>query len=591
MYEKVSPKHPDKLADRIAGALVDYAYSVEENPRVAAEVLIGHGKCHIINETSVSVPIDVVEGIVERIAGDLEVDYAEYPQDKHLSDNQDGHLRCGDNGVFMGAPITDEQFKLAELAYDLYQKYDSDGKYIIVEDGVNEKLIICQSNADWKEIKKKFPDAVVNPLGDWTGGTDVDSGATNRKLGSDMGDGVTGGGMCMSGDSEYIGEDLKWHRIDQYDGGKIGQWNNGVLEFVEPIAYYKNENEEMYHIYNDTKLSMCLTLNHEVVLITSKGNFIKKPLFSIIENIKCDYGSAGSIPHSFTYKNNCQCSKFKTDDEYRLQVAFCADGTILNYGNKWSGRIRVKKDYKKKRLRDILKNMKYLETYDGEYSIFWCDPIVNSKSLYECFHDEDFDILYDELFKWDGSEKNGLFRTTKIEDAEFAQFVLSSKGVVTGINIADRLGEEKSGYTVKCIEYIVHQYKSSYSHLRNSKGNKIIVDELPKQNSYCFTVPSHNLLVRHNNRIFITGNCGKDLSKADVSVNIFCFLAAQQFGKRVKMSCAIGDDNVDGVPFVEIVKVARDYIRLIGGFEKFAEWGLIRPGKEDMKIETDKQMD
>lgn len=35
----------------------------------------------------------------------------------------------------------------------------------------------------------------INPLGDWTGGTDVDSGATNRKLGSDMGRAVTGGGL------------------------------------------------------------------------------------------------------------------------------------------------------------------------------------------------------------------------------------------------------------------------------------------------------------------------------------------------------------------------------------------------------------
>ena len=36
---------------------------------------------------------------------------------------------------------------------------------------------------------------LVNPLGEWTGGPNTDSGATNRKLGSDMGDGVTGGGL------------------------------------------------------------------------------------------------------------------------------------------------------------------------------------------------------------------------------------------------------------------------------------------------------------------------------------------------------------------------------------------------------------
>jgi S-adenosylmethionine synthetase len=38
-------------------------------------------------------------------------------------------------------------------------------------------------------------EVVINPLGDWTGGTDVDAGATNRKLGSDMGTGISGGGL------------------------------------------------------------------------------------------------------------------------------------------------------------------------------------------------------------------------------------------------------------------------------------------------------------------------------------------------------------------------------------------------------------
>ena len=52
MFEKVNPAHPDKIADRIAGALVDLAYKSERNPRIAVEVLIGHGVCHVIAETS-----------------------------------------------------------------------------------------------------------------------------------------------------------------------------------------------------------------------------------------------------------------------------------------------------------------------------------------------------------------------------------------------------------------------------------------------------------------------------------------------------------------------------------------------------------
>lgn len=83
--------------------------------------------------------------------------------------------------------------------YDEYGKKEKmpnilqigDGKYILDKD----KLIICQSNARNKELKELFPKAIINPLGEWTGGTDVDTGATNRKLGSDMGEAVTGGGL------------------------------------------------------------------------------------------------------------------------------------------------------------------------------------------------------------------------------------------------------------------------------------------------------------------------------------------------------------------------------------------------------------
>lgn len=67
---------------------------------------------------------------------------------------------------------------------------------------------------------------------------------------------------------------------------------------------------------------------------------------------------------------------------------------------------------------------------------------------------------------------------------------------------------------------------------------------------------------------------GKDLSKADVSVNIYAHLKAQQLQQPVELCCAIGDEEVDGKPYSEIVEIARKYIKEQGGFEKFAEWGL-----------------
>ena len=191
MFEKVNPAHPDKCADRIAGAIVDLAYKKDENPKIAVEVLIGHGECHIIAETSVHIDFCDVEKLVRRIAGDMAIDYTEVPQDFHLAKNQSEKIRCGDNGIFKGEPVTNEQAVLTLVAQDIYAEYQTDGKYIL--DG--DKLIICQSCAKTEDLKKKYQNAIINPLGDWTGGTNVDTGATNRKLGSDMGDSVTGGGL------------------------------------------------------------------------------------------------------------------------------------------------------------------------------------------------------------------------------------------------------------------------------------------------------------------------------------------------------------------------------------------------------------
>ena len=191
MFEKVNPSHPDKLADRIAGALVDYAYAIEHDPRIAVEVLIGHGICHIIAETSVELNKADVTAAVHRIAGNLAVDYVEVPQDGHLANNQADGIRCGDNGIFKGLPVTEEQKRLSQIARDIFKAYPHDGKYIL--DG--DRLILCQSNAPTDALRTLYPSAEVNPLGDWTGGTDVDTGATNRKLGSDMADSVTGGGL------------------------------------------------------------------------------------------------------------------------------------------------------------------------------------------------------------------------------------------------------------------------------------------------------------------------------------------------------------------------------------------------------------
>lgn len=229
MIEKVNPSHPDKVADRIAGAIVDLAYEKQENPKIAVEVLIGHGNCHIIAETSVHIANEQVMAIVDRIMGDgmTLVDYAEVPQDARLAENQSKEIRCGDNGIFKGVPTSREESTLSDVVRKLYAKWPTDGKFIY--DEATRTFISCQSNAKSDKIAREvacelngLDRNIVNPLGDWTGGTNVDTGATNRKLGSDMGRAVTGGGLHGKDLSKAdVAVNIACHLMAQNEGLEI----------------------------------------------------------------------------------------------------------------------------------------------------------------------------------------------------------------------------------------------------------------------------------------------------------------------------------------------------------------------------------
>lgn len=199
MFEKVNPSHPDKLADRIGGAIVDLGYRMQDRPKIAGECLIGHGNCHIIIETSVKYDENDIRQIVNRIAdSEVKLDLKIVPQDIHLATNQDVEIRCGDNGIFKACAISDEEKKLSDIVRKLYGENSKDGKFIYDES--DDTFVACQSNICTQKLKEKlsiygFKKLIVNPIGDWTGGINVDTGATNRKLGSDMGRAVTGGGL------------------------------------------------------------------------------------------------------------------------------------------------------------------------------------------------------------------------------------------------------------------------------------------------------------------------------------------------------------------------------------------------------------
>lgn len=255
MIEKVNPSHPDKVADRIAGALVDLAYAKNARPKIAVEVLIGHGKCHIICETSEHFTMSEVTFKVLPIAGAVDIDYVEVPQDAHLAANQEEEARCGDNGIFKGVPVSREESTLSEVVRKLYAKWPTDGKFIY--DEATRTFISCQSNAKSDEIAREvaceltgLDRNIVNPLGEWSGGTDVDTGATNRKLGSDMGRAVTGGGLHGKDLSKAdVAVNIVCHILAQKNDAEITALcaiGDGTVEFRS-----SNSDESLVWPYSD----------------------------------------------------------------------------------------------------------------------------------------------------------------------------------------------------------------------------------------------------------------------------------------------------------------------------------------------------
>jgi exodeoxyribonuclease V alpha subunit len=128
------------------------------------------------------------------------------------------------------------------------------------------------------------------------------------------------------------------------------------------------------------------------------------------------------------------------------------------------------------------------------------------------------------VLHWDGSiNSNGRrsFSTTIKESADFVQFAFSACGYRSTISVNDRVGlkykTNNKEYIRKSIEYtvVITQNLDSYTSIISKKAeNKNIMQKYKTKDGYkyCFTVESGMLILRRDNRIFITGNSGKSFS-------------------------------------------------------------------------------
>ncbi len=215
--ECVSPKHPDKMCDRISDAILDAYLSQDPKSRVAIETVGSHGKVWVTGEvTTLATGIDVC-GIVSKIAGDdLDISVHVVEQSREIAQGVDVG-GAGDQGIMTGYATRETptfmptEYELARnLCQKVYEKFPYDGKTQVTvdEDGTIFSVVTSFQKAPKAEllalVQSIIPNAKeyhVNPAGDWNqGGFDADAGLTGRKIIIDnYGPEVAVGGGAFSG--------------------------------------------------------------------------------------------------------------------------------------------------------------------------------------------------------------------------------------------------------------------------------------------------------------------------------------------------------------------------------------------------------
>ncbi len=218
--ESVSPKHPDKLCDRISDAILDAALRQDPYARAGIETMGGHGHVMLTGELTMNGELDF-ESIVRRFVGpDASVTVHIAQQSREIAQGVDTG-GAGDQGIMVGyatsatpALIPLEVWLARELNRELYKRWPHDGKTQITTDkGLITAVVASFQHAPGAELKaavqewlkdKDVADNVAihaNPAGDWKqGGFDADAGLTGRKLAVDnYGPHIPIGGGAFSG--------------------------------------------------------------------------------------------------------------------------------------------------------------------------------------------------------------------------------------------------------------------------------------------------------------------------------------------------------------------------------------------------------
>ena len=356
---------------------------------------------------------------------------------------------------------------------------------------------------------------------------------------------ITGSAGSVDCDTEYF-NGVEWVKISNYkESDKVLQYNkNGNSELVNPLKYHKYPADYLWH-FETRGIDQCLCDEHTIIYKNYKNNIIKTNMSDMIEkHNKKKNGFNGKFITTFNYSGN---GIELTDNEIRLMVCIHADGSFHDTTSTNRCRLCFSKVRKINRSLELLNNcnIDYNITEKDNLTYIYFNAPRRSKIFdgywYNCSNHQ-LRIITDEYKYWDSSSpKNTLSRfiTTEKESADFMQFAFSACGIRATMYIDDR-------YNKLC--YCVLPTNNTYITIVNPHTKTPIIKYKTLDGyKYCFTVPSGMLVLRRNNKIFITGNCGKSSTVAgelEIFKEFYSFIQTALSGRAsCNLSEITGEDG------------------------------------------------
>jgi S-adenosylmethionine synthetase len=162
--EFVSPMHPDKICDRISGAILDECLKQDSNARVAVETLGGHNKIVVMGEITTNAELNIKEIIQKEINNqnfDIVINIKSQSSEIARGVDVGG---AGDQGIMIGYACNEnkdmiplEYYYARSLCHFIFDQYPYDGKTQISINNSNNitDIVVSFQNVSGNILKEK----------------------------------------------------------------------------------------------------------------------------------------------------------------------------------------------------------------------------------------------------------------------------------------------------------------------------------------------------------------------------------------------------------------------------------------------------